>query len=309
MGGGLMVHFGFLSAKIAAEAQWWQWVKRLPERWRYFFGPLPAGEVRGVLPQHEEVPGWAWNVPENPDLVWNQPQMSRWWQRLWVEVYTKQIKIIGLDPNLPLAPPDKLRNRLYFPGISDGKALELLLFIERFRGLLRSYEIPAQRAKALIVWEEGNLGITCARLIAPEVRFLTLVHPNFKFLERAAALIMAESGISPQISATLPMDFKGAKIVIKCGKVTAFPLQRGPHRVIWCEIFQKYPQLSLFNLNLPVSAWRQAQQIPLYPVLGEVILRAGYNYDSEFWYGPQLPLERVIKLARLFNELGIRITI
>jgi hypothetical protein len=308
-GGGLMVCFGFLSTKLAPEAQWRQWVNWLPERFRYFSGPVPAGKVRGVLPQQNEVQGWAWNAPENSDLVWNRHQLARWWQRLWVEVYAKQIKIIGIDSDLPLPPPIKLGNRPYFPGISDGKALELLLFVERFRGILRSYEISAQRAKALIVWEEGNLGITCARLIASEVRFLTLVHPNLKLLERAADLIMAESGISPQITETLPPDFKGAKIVIKCGKVTAFPLQRDSRRLIWCEIFQKYPQLSLFNLDLPLSVWHKSQKIPLYPVLGEVILRAGYNYDSEFWYGAQLPLERVIKLARIFNELGIKITI
>jgi hypothetical protein len=304
-----MVCFGFLSAKLAPEAQWRQWIQWLPERFRYLSGPASAGKVRGVLPQHNEVQGWGWNVPENLDLMGRRRQMARWWQRLWVEVYAKQIKIIGIDSKLPLPPPVKLRNRPYFPGISDGKALELLLFVEHFRTILRSYEIPAPRAKTLIVWEEGNLGLTCARLLAPEIRFLTLVHPNLKLLERAAELIMAESGLSPQLTTTLPPDYKGAKIVIKCGPVTAFPVRRESRRVIWCEIFQKYPQLSLINRDLPVSVWHQSQKIPLYPVLGEAILRAGYKYESEFWYGSQLPLERVIKLARIFNELGMKITI
>jgi hypothetical protein len=301
--------FCFLSTKLIPAAQWWPWGKWLPERFRYFSGPVAAGHIKGVLPQHHEIQGWAFNMPRNPDFLGKQKQQDRWWQRFWREIYTKQIKLIGIDPYLPLTPPVKLRNRPYFPGISDGKALELLLFVERFRAILRSYEIPAHRAKALIVWEEGNLGITCARLLASEIRFLTLVHPNSKLLERAADLIMAETGLSPQILTELPPDYKGAKIVIKCGPVTAFPVRRQSRRAVWCEIFQKYPQLSLINRDLPVSVWHKSQKIPLYPVLGEVVLRAGYNYDSEFWYGPQLPLERVIKLGRIFKELGMGITI
>jgi hypothetical protein len=301
--------FGYLSAKLTPESRWRHWCKWLPESFRYLAGPVAAGKIIGILPQQKEVEGWAWNVPARPGSFWKQQQLERWWQRFWMELYSKQIKVIGIDPDLALALPDKLRKRPYFPGISDGKALELLLFIERFRNILHNYEIPAQRAKALIVWEEGNLGVTCARLIAPEVRFLTLVHPNFHFLERTAELIMAESGLSPQINTTLPPDFKGAKIIIKCGRVTAFPVQRDSRRVIWCELFQKYPHLALLNRELPFSIRYQTQNMPLYPVLGEVMLRAGYHYDSEFWYGPQLPLERVIKLARIFNELGMRIVI
>jgi hypothetical protein len=301
--------FCYLSTKLAPEGEWRRWRQWLPERFRYFWGPAPAGKIQGFLPRQKEVPGWAWKLPDQTGPVWKQSRLDRWWQRFWLELYAKQIKVIGIDPDLSLTPPEKLRNKPYFPGLSDGKALELLLFIERFRSILHSYEISAQRAKALIVWEEGNLGVTCARLIAPEVRFLTLVHPNLNFLERTAELIMAESGLSPQIMKTLPSDLKGAKIVIKCGRVTAFPVRRGPRRVIWCELFQKYPQLPLLNRDLPFSVRHQTQNLPLYPVLGEVVLRAGYNYDSEFWYGSQLPLERVLKLARIFNEMGVRISI
>jgi hypothetical protein len=306
IGGGFMVDFGLITAQITPEVEWLKW---LPEGFRYRLGPLPAGRLKGVFSSAREVTGWAWNVPKNPEVVWGRRSQARLWQRVWTDIYQKQIKVIGVDPALSLPPPAGLKERPYFPGISDGKALELLLFIGRFRAILRSYEIPAPRAKALVVWEEGNLGVTCARLVAPEVRFLTLIHPNLTRLERAADLIMAETGISPQIAVVWPEDYKGAKIVIKCGKVTAFQLQRRGRRVIWCELFQKYPQLTLFNLNLPLSVWRQTQKLPIYPVWGETILRAGFNYGADFWYGPQLPLERVVKLARILNDLGAGITI
>lgn len=298
-----MVRFGFISTKVQPEAHWLKRAKWLPANLKYFHGPLKAGEVVGVLPQ-KQIPGWAWNVPECPEAVWGGGKLSRVWQRLWLDIYHKEIKVIGLDPWIALPPPAKLSSQSYFPGISDGKALEMLLFVERFRSILRSYEIAAQRAKVLIVWEEGNLGLTCARLVAPEIRFLTLVCPNLKMLERAADLVMAETGVSPQIFQDCPADYKGARIVIKCGQFKTYTLRRESRRIIWCELFQQYPQLTLMNAKIPLVARCNSQKIPVYPVLGEVILRAGYNCDSEFWYGSQLPLERVIKLGRIFHDLG-----
>lgn len=298
-----MVHFGFISTIIQPEAQWLQRAKWLPPQLKYFTGLLNAGEITGILPQ-EKVQGWGWNVPRCPEEIWRGMKLSRVWQRLWLDVYQKQIRVIGLDPSIALPPPAKLSSQPYFPGISDGKALEMLLFVERLRVLLRCYEIPAQRAKVMIIWEEGNLGLTCARLVASEVRFVTLVCPNLKMLERAADLVMAETGVSPQIFQECPADYKGARIVIKCGQMKTYNIRRESRRLIWCELFQQYPQLALMNLKLPLAVQCNSQKIPVYPVLGEVILRAGHNCDSEFWYGSQLPLERVIKLGRIFHELG-----
>jgi hypothetical protein len=304
-----MVNFGYISTRMEPEAQYWKWLKWLPLEWKYCKGPLHAGEISGITPDGN-VRGWAWNVPEQSDQVWGQRQINVCWQKLWVEIYQKQIKIIGLDFAVPLPLPAELKRQPYFPGISDGKALELLLFIGRFRTLLQNHEIPAHRAKVIIVWEEGNLGLTCARLIAREVRFITLVHPHQKLLERAAEIIMAETGVSPRIYSEWPDDYQGAKLLIQCGNLAHYhPAKQDARKVIRCALFQRYPRLSLMNLNYPVSAWHKTRQLPAYPVLGEVILRAVFRHESEFWYGGQLPLERVIKLARIFKEIGADIRI
>jgi hypothetical protein len=309
IGGGLVGNFGFISPLLKEIPGFRSMFSGyFPEKWRYFRGPLKVGEISGSLPG-EKLRGWGWKVPENPARVWEGKRLADLWQRFFVELAEKEIKVIGLDAGRTFCPPGLFRSQPDVPGVSDGKALELLFFMNRFRSILRNYEITPQKAKALVIWEEGNLGVTCARAIAREVRFLTLVSPNARILEIAAEIILSETGVSPQVFVDLPSDYRGAKIVVKCGRVAKYQLPRVTRRVIWCELFQSFPSLSSMNFALPVTAANQVGKLPLYPALAEVILRSGFGLQSGFWHGSDLPLERVVKLAVVFKELGIDLTI
>jgi hypothetical protein len=302
-------NFGFISPLLKEIPNFWSVLpKYLPEKWRYFLGPLKVGEITGLL-SGEKLRGWGWKVPENPGRVWEGRRLTDLWERFSMELAEKEIKVIGLDAGRTFCPPGFFRSHPNAPGVSDGKALELLFFMSRFRSILRNYEIAPSKAKVLVMWEEGNLGVTCARAIAREVRFLTLVSPNARILEIAAEVILSETGISPQVFVEPPSDYRGAKIVIKCGKVTKYQLPRNTRRIIRCELFQSYPSLSSMNFALPVTAANQVGKLPLYPALAEVILRSGFGLQSGFWHGSDLPLERVLKLAVVFKELGIDLTI
>jgi hypothetical protein len=300
-----MFKFGFASAllKIPTRFGWRNW---MPEKLLYLRGPLKLGEIVGSLPE-TDIAGLGWQLPAS-DQIWDNSKIFLLWQRFLQQLEQQEIRIMGLEPGI-FTPPPALRNQTYFPGVSDGKALELLLFINRFRSILRNYEITPQKAKATVVWEEGNLGVTCARLIAREVRFLDLVSPNARSLERAAELVFAETGISSQIYLTLPECFHGTRIVIKCGRLTQLQLVRSSKRVIWCELFQKCPSLSTMNADLPIAVRSKFGGLPLYPALGETILRSGFDLLYGFWYGNELPLERVLKLAVCFRELGREIAV
>jgi hypothetical protein len=302
-----MTKFGFASSLLKM-TDWKPWGNILPEKWLYWGGPLNIGELVGMLP-HENIQGLGWQLPEDSGQIWGNPKMLRLWQRLILDLNDQEIGIIGLDPGTSFSPPISLRNHPAFPGVSDGKALELLIFINRFRGILRNYEIAPQKAKAMVIWEEGNLGVTCARLVAREVRFLNLVSPNERSLERAAELVFAETGISPRIYTTPPLDLRSAKIVIKCGGLSKLQLTRNSKQVIWCELFQKCPSLSSMNVDLPITVRDKHGEMPLYPALGEAILRSRFDLVYGFWYGSELPLERVIKLALCFRELGREIAV
>ncbi len=302
-----MSYFGFLSPLLNESTSSWQRVLRIfPERWRFYKGPLRIGEITGTLFQRQ-VQGWGWKLPNKPVLTWDEEDRFNLWRLFLDELESRSIKVLGLEVGSSFHPPLKLLTQPSFPGISDGKALELLFFINRFRRLLQNYGIERGRAKVLIVWEEGNLGLSCARLIAREVRFITLVSPNMRLLERAADIIMAETGIAPQIYSDLPPDFKGAKIVIKCGRLTKYQLTRGSRKIICCDLFPCRPNITNINMGLHLGVSAKTGQLPLYPALGEVILRSCFEINIGLWYGSELPLERVFKLAILFKELGLEI--
>lgn len=299
--------FGFASALLKVTA-WNRLYECIPGKWRYWRGPNRIGTIIACLPK-ELLKGRGWKLPDNPALIWPGAKLALLWQRFYRELQDQEITILGLDPGSQFVPPLVLRNQPAFPGISDGKALELLLFINRFRSILRNYEIPPQKAKAMVVWEEGNLGITCARLVAREVRFLALLCPNERSLERTAELVLAETGISPQIYTIPPPDFRGARIVIKCGNLVKLQLTRSSKRIIWCELFQSRPSLTSMNVGLPLSVRSKAGELPLYPALGEAVLRSCFDLNYGFWFGSELPLERVMKLAACFRELGREIAV
>lgn len=304
-----MSYFGFLSPLLNESTTYWRRVFQIiPERWRYYKGPLWTGEITGNLLERQ-VKGWGWKLPSKPLLIWDEIEQHNLWKLLLDELSNRDVKVVGLEVGSSFHPPLKLSNQTSFPGISDGKALELLFFVNRFRRLLHNYGIGPGRARVLIVWEEGNLGLSCARLIARWVRFLTLVSSNVRLLERSADIIMAETGITPQIYSDLPPDYKGAKIIIKCGRLTKYKLNKCRRKVICCELFPHRPNITNINLGLPLDVISKTGQLPLYPALGEVILRSCFEVNMGFWYGPELPLERVFKLAILLKELGLKINL
>lgn len=303
-----MGNFGLISELLGSKSNRNLFARLIPDQWRYWFGPLPAGEILGEMPR-ETIQGWGWKLPPEPARFWDEQRKQVFWERLIAELVKRQIRVVGLDPGNDFFPPESVIGLPHFPGVSDGKALELLLFVKRFRRLVRNYGISPQKAKAMIVWEEGNLGIACARLIARELRFLTLVSPNTRLLERTAELIVYETGISPQIYSTPPSDFKGARIVIKCGHLSRLSLVRNSKRLIWCELFQSYPSLSSLNMEQAVAARTKAGVLPIFPALGETMIRAYFELNLGFWYGNDLPLERVFKLAVLLKEIGFDISV
>lgn len=302
-----MGYFGFISTLLKVDSPWGKMLRLLPEKWRYYNGPLQSGEIAGILPG-ETAHGFGWNVPDSGMQVWQESRYIRLWERFLVELAQRDIKVIGVDASGSFRPPRCLAGKAVFPGICDGRALELLLFFNRFRSLLRGMEIPSQKTRVLIIWEEGNLGLACARLIAREVRFLGLVHPNARYLERAAELIMAETGIATQIF-TVPPDFYRSRIVIICGPLHQYRLVRLSRHYQWFELFQKNPSLTVLNADLPITVFCRHERLPLYPALAEAILRSSFNVNPEVWYGSELPLDHVVKMAELLREVGMKIAI
>jgi len=304
-----MDSFGYFATMLPPRSVWGRITGWLPEKTQYRRGPVRAGEIFGTI-AGETVRGWGWRLPQNPRLVWEFKLYPEVGERLIKTFRQLGVKIIGIEYWRQVTPLVQWVRQSASPGISDGKALELLFFLSRFRNILHNYEISAQKAKTVIVWEEGNLGMVCARLIAAEVRFMTLINPYPRILEQAAAVIMAESGVAPRILNRLPADPKGGfQILIKCGNLSRFKLAQIPGKTLKYELFQDTPSLAALNIKLPLEVATKNRMIPVYPALAETIIRTGAGLHQGCWFGPDLALERVLKLAKILNGLGLGISL
>ncbi|HOJ76662.1 MAG TPA: hypothetical protein PLZ08_02085 [Bacillota bacterium] len=303
-----MLNFGYFSPSLQPREWWGRLSTKFPEAVRYHFGPLQTGTLIGKI-SGAEVQGWGWQVPKDTDVIWNRSKEEQIWRRINTDFTKKQVKVLGIDPGSNLNPPEEFLTQPGFPGVSDGKSLEALLFIYRFRAVFRSRGIATQNAKVAIVWEEGNLGLTCARLIAGDIRFLTLIHPNYRILEQAAEIIYSESGISPIISTRLTEDVGAVNIIIQCGKISRDSSVMSNLAAIKFKLFQGYPIKSQPGLHLPLEMIGLSGPMQLSPVLGETLLRAGFDVATGSWIGSNLIVERIAMLAKLLNEIGVRIKI
>lgn len=291
-----MGNFGYFSPSLFPGTVWKSWRNWLPEKWRYRKGPVFAGRLDG---QFGEVflQGWGWQIPDNSLRVWNESLNDQIWQRMRDELVDREIKVIGVDDNHSQAQIPCFTT----PGVSDGKTLELVMFMLDFLNMLHRKRLT-RNSEILIVWEDGNLGLTCSRLIAREIRFLTLVHPSLATLEQAAAVIMAETGISSKIFNKLPANLGKIPVVIQCGRLKNIEWPANTRPKLWVKLFQNNSQ---WGSVLPVSVSGSRGKLPENPVLAETLIRAAGGMEADFWFGSTLVLERFIMLARWLKEFKI----
>ncbi len=299
------MNFGFLSPYLKAQS-WYQFLKFLPDVLRYWHGPKSVGGIVGEFLDLPAVSGYGWQLPLCSGILWNKTKQEEIWSFFLKKLQQAEIRVLGIERGSFVDPPLALRNSPVFPGVSDGKVLEMLIFLNRLPTILRSYGITPQKAKATIVWEEGNLGLVCARLISEQMRFLTLVNPNIVLLERAAGQIISESGISPQVTTELANGIRNSRLVIICGRLIKYAEVLEVPKLIRCELFTNRPSLINMNFRLPLTITHQQEKLPFYPALTESVLRVAFNLERGFWSGNELTIERVLKLGLVFKELGLQ---
>ncbi|MCL6589070.1 MAG: hypothetical protein K6U80_03870 [Firmicutes bacterium] len=298
-----MGNFGYIAPLLAPERHplW----KRLAALFPGHFPPArpkTMGAITGSLFEWP-VRGYGFRGPGLPMPAWDEARIFLFWDRFWRELQRREVTVVGLGQGTP-QPPPRVMGLPGFPGTSDGKALELLLFYLNFPRILDHYEITPPQATATVIWEEGNLGLACARLIGPKLRFLNLVHPNFKVLEHAGEIIGAETGLAPRTFTEIPENYRKLGIIIGCGRLTNY--QAGGS-------FKGQPRYHLFgpaaavdgaSFGLSVTMENRREVGRLDPALGEAVLRACFGLEDGYWCGPLLPLERVLELERAYKNLS-----
>lgn len=291
-----MSGFGFIAPDLQPCAWWNRWNGWLPDKWRYFRGPLAAGELVGSCGALK-CRGWGWKAPVQMERLWKEGAGMAVWKRLSGECLARDIQVVGL-PRLPsVALPEGLER----PKLTDGNSLELVLFKQRFlRGFPRTF-LATSDCEVAIIWEEGNLGLVCARLLGAELRFLTLIHPLRRAVDDAAALLLAETGLAAKVRVELPQKWSKFKIIIQCGQLNRYSLL-GLNGQIYYRLFQG-PDWPEVRTGMPLQVQSRFAPISVNVVIGEAFLRTVAGMEGEHWYGPAMKLQRVFRMETALEKL------
>ncbi len=98
--------------------------------------------------------------------------------------------------------------------VTTGNSYTIATAIQGTRKAAGIMGIDLNKAEVVILGATGSIGSVCARLLARDVRNLTVVARNVEKLEKLAARILYESGVAVRITPHLSKALKGADVVI-----------------------------------------------------------------------------------------------
>lgn len=98
--------------------------------------------------------------------------------------------------------------------VTTGNSYTVGTALEGTRKAARLMGQDLSRAEVLILGATGSIGSVCARILARDVRFLTLLARNKARLERLASVITSETGLVPVITRDVKQAVKRADIIV-----------------------------------------------------------------------------------------------
>ncbi|MGI6575760.1 MAG: shikimate dehydrogenase [bacterium] len=98
--------------------------------------------------------------------------------------------------------------------VTTGNSYTVATAIAGTKLAAREMEIDLNSAQVAVIGATGAIGSTCARILAREVRYLTLFGRDQSKLKRTADLIYKEVGLAVKISTNLPDTLAAADIII-----------------------------------------------------------------------------------------------
>lgn len=98
--------------------------------------------------------------------------------------------------------------------VTTGNSYTVATALEGTKEAARLMGHDLSKAEVLVLGATGSIGSVCARVLAREVKFLTLLARNEANLELLAAKIMAETGLAAAISKEIRKAVRRADIII-----------------------------------------------------------------------------------------------
>ena len=179
--------------------------------------PFKVSEICGVRSAHAETSGYFITCPLTSKQMVTLPE----------KIVTKKIikagklaenlgaKIVGLgamtavvgDAGITIAKNLNI-------AVTTGNSYTVATALQGTKKAAKLMGIDLAEANVLVVGATGSIGSVCARILARDVRFLTLLARNRQRLDNLAKRILSESGLAVKIAQDVKAAVKQADIII-----------------------------------------------------------------------------------------------
>ncbi len=210
--------------------------------------------------------------------------------------------------------------------VTTGNSYTVATALEGTKEAARIMGIDLRTAQVVIVGATGSIGSACARIMARDVRYLTMVGRDSEKLEGLARRIVSESGLSPRLTTDLKAALVDADIIITVSSATGsiiMPELLKPGAVV-CDVARPRDVSKLvvekrddvlvieggvvqipgdvdFNLNFGFPPRTG------YACMAETILLALEERYESFTLGREISVEKVDEISRLARKHGFRL--
>jgi predicted amino acid dehydrogenase len=189
---------------------WVEWaVKYLP--------PLKVSHISGIKSAHSEIEGWFVGCPLTSRQMLSLPngyvlekiiKTGRLAEKLGAQIVGlgAMTSVVGdagvtIAKNLGIA-------------VTTGNSYTVATAMEGTKKAAQMMGVELAEAEVAVIGATGSIGAVCARLMAKETKFLTLVARSEDKLDRLAAKIMAETGLAVKVTQNIKNAIRRARIII-----------------------------------------------------------------------------------------------
>ncbi len=179
--------------------------------------PFVVSEITGVRSEHAEVTGHFVSCPLTSKQMVSMPEDKVISKIIKAGKVAEKLgaKIVGLgamtsvvgDAGITVAKNLNI-------AVTSGNSYTVATAIQGTKKAAQMMGIDLQQAEVLIVGATGAIGSVCARILARDVRFLTLLARDKNKLDSLAARILNENGLAAKVSSDVKRCVQSADIII-----------------------------------------------------------------------------------------------
>lgn len=288
--------------------------------------PIKISKITGIESPAGKAEGFLVAVPLLPEQMLGLPTdfVERKIIKACTAVQGLGAQIVGLGAFTSVI-GDKgvsIARELNIP-VTTGNSYTVATALEAVRKVCKVTGRSLAEVEIVIIGANGSIGSTCAKLLAREARFMTLVSRDLKKLEGLAGCIMRETGLAVHITNRSEGPLRRADIVITVSSSvdTIIHTQHLKKGAVVCDVARprdvsmqvaqqrkdvtiieggvvKVPGNVKFNFDFGLPSGM------CYACMAETMILAMENRFEDYSLGSRLEMDKVNEMAKLAQKHG-----